>query len=153
MSERSERDEIDGVRQLEAGKEAADVLEAAKSSSLIISSNSCSLAFWDDKLGYQKQMYIASLRSLSPQGGLVSLLDLTILRIYPIGYAAWSQDIQEFKPWNEAEEREAQALWDVRGHILTNRLANERSLLRKSELWHMKRLWQTAKAEFKSHMS
>ena len=100
--------------QLDVTREASDVLEAANSSVLTISSNSSSLTDWDAKLGFQKQIYVASLRSLSPEGGVATLLDLTIVRIYPIGYSEAGKDPREIPPWDEKEEVQRQVDYEVR---------------------------------------
>jgi hypothetical protein len=54
--------------------------------SLALSGNSTSLACWDTKFGFSPRPFIASLKSLSPDGGKVPLMDIKIVKCFPIAY-------------------------------------------------------------------
>lgn len=49
--------------------------------SLQLSGNSSNPAPWHTKLGFMKQPPIATLDSLTPDGGLVTLMDLTVIKV------------------------------------------------------------------------
>ncbi|SPO26675.1 related to Brh2 - Rad51-associated protein Brh2 [Ustilago trichophora] len=71
---------------LDTQGDGIEVLTAYHLSSLVLASNSVSLAPWDAKLGFAPSPFFASLRSLTPDGGVVSLMDVIITRVYPIAY-------------------------------------------------------------------
>lgn len=90
------------------------MLEAQSNSSLVISANSTRRAAWDARLGFQApKIYMTSLRSLSPLGGAAPLIDVVILKLYPIGFMESGEEGWEKGPWNLAEEEEKQRLWHV----------------------------------------
>lgn len=47
----------------------------------MFSGNSSHLAPWHAKLGFQPHPPVATLNSLTPDGGLVQLLDLTVIKV------------------------------------------------------------------------
>ncbi|TKY84780.1 hypothetical protein EX895_005860 [Sporisorium graminicola] len=96
---------------LDTKGEGKDVLSAYHMSNLALAANSVSLARWDAKLGFASRPFCASARSLSPEGGLVSLMDVVIDKVFPRAYV----DVDRSAPsagaprgeQEEAEEREA----------------------------------------------
>lgn len=62
-------------------KEGCEILEAYGSIALKLHGNSCHLAPWHAKLGFQKDPFISTLRSLTPDGGCVAVLDLVITKV------------------------------------------------------------------------
>ncbi|TIA86186.1 hypothetical protein E3P99_03756 [Wallemia hederae] len=90
---------------LNSGYDGTDVLDAVGTSNLSISGNSSSLARWDEKLGFQPPLtgFISSLRSLSPDGGIISLLDVVITSVFPLAYMDVEQNFGE-NAWSETEE-------------------------------------------------
>lgn len=59
----------------------------------MISSNSCQIARWDAKLGYQKQrLRFRSLGTLHEYGGAVTALDIIVCRKYPMMYRELFKD-------------------------------------------------------------
>ncbi|KAG8969730.1 hypothetical protein FRC03_001075 [Tulasnella sp. 419] len=98
---------ISGAR-LEGAKDGMEPLKAYDRLHLAITGNSTSLARWDTKLGFQPRPFIATLRSLSADGGPVMLMDIVVTKVFPVGYVDMNGDRT---PKCEAEEREAAALW------------------------------------------
>ncbi|KAG8936214.1 hypothetical protein FRC02_003914 [Tulasnella sp. 418] len=98
---------ISGAR-LEGAKDGMEPLKAYDRLHLALTGNSTSLARWDTKLGFQPRPFIATLRSLSPDGGPVMLMDIVVTKVFPVGYVDMNGDRT---PKCEAEEREAAALW------------------------------------------
>ena len=97
--------------------EGAEPLEAYESSTLVISGNSTSRAYWHAKLGFQRLTdgpYICSFRSLLPDGGLVPFVNVVVTKIYAIGFKGEYVEGQAQDLWNEQEERERQKNWEVR---------------------------------------
>jgi len=58
-----------------------EVLEAYNSTKLVISGNSSQLAPWHAKLGFQMGVSIATLNSLTPDGGVIAVMDLVVLKV------------------------------------------------------------------------
>ncbi|SGZ16932.1 BQ5605_C020g09080 [Microbotryum silenes-dioicae] len=102
---------VSGAR-LENSFEGIDVLEALYTTSLAITGNSTSLAQWDARLGFTGHAFTATLRSLSPAGGVVPLLDVIVERVFPRGYIDAGKG-SGGEPWNEVEERRRQEEWLV----------------------------------------
>ncbi|KAI7881973.1 hypothetical protein K492DRAFT_62142 [Lichtheimia hyalospora FSU 10163] len=66
---------------------------SSASTTLSISSNSCQIAPWDAKLGYQKQrIQLRSLRTLHEYGGAVTAIDIVVCRKYPMMYREMLSD-------------------------------------------------------------
>ncbi|WVW86946.1 hypothetical protein I302_109002 [Kwoniella bestiolae CBS 10118] len=107
---------ISGAK-LESGNDGQDVLEAINNSHLIISGNSSSLAKWHVRLGKQPQPFIASLSSLSVDGGVITLMDVVLEKIFPIAFTNKNE-----APWGEEEEQARQQEW-------MNRYEGERTRL------------------------
>ncbi|QRV80418.1 DNA recombinational repair protein BRCA2 [Ceratobasidium sp. AG-Ba] len=104
---------VAGAR-LEGGNEGKEVLKAYYSSALKIGGNSTSLAPWDARLGFQPRPFIASLRSLTPDGGSIALLDVQVMKIFPIGFVETDQTGRSSRPFDQSAEDEAQRAWEER---------------------------------------
>ncbi|XAO26180.1 hypothetical protein I312_105014 [Cryptococcus bacillisporus CA1280] len=91
-------------------REEADVFEAHKSCRLVLSGNSTSLARWHARLGMQSQPYVSGLSSLSVDGGIITLMDIVIERLFPIAFTNGDRNIRE-SPWDEEEEKRRQDKW------------------------------------------
>lgn len=95
---------------LDAHGEGKEVLSAYRMSNLVLTANSVSLAPWDAKLGFASTPFCASLRSLTPEGGLISLMDVVITKVYPLAYV----DVDKSNagaPRGEQEEAEQREAW------------------------------------------
>ncbi|CAG8538001.1 11853_t:CDS:10 [Ambispora gerdemannii] len=95
--------EICGAK-LKGGEDAKPALEVDDSTHLILSANSTRLATWDAKLGYSNKKPRMSLRSLSPDGGFIPVLDVIILRKYPMLFRETFKDNKPAIIRSEAEE-------------------------------------------------
>jgi breast cancer 2 susceptibility protein len=62
-------------------KDASEVLEAYNSTNLVLSGNSSHLVPWHDKLGFQISPWVATMHSLTADGGMVAAMDLVILKV------------------------------------------------------------------------
>ncbi|ODN98121.1 hypothetical protein I350_07763 [Cryptococcus amylolentus CBS 6273] len=98
---------------LESGSDGAEVLDAYKSSRLIVSGNSTSLARWDTRLGMQPHPFMASLSSLTVDGGVVTLMDIVVEKVFPMAFTSGDRTSRE-PPWDEEEEQCRQEQWKVR---------------------------------------
>ncbi|THH18249.1 hypothetical protein EW146_g2694 [Bondarzewia mesenterica] len=104
---------------LSTGKsEPCEVLDAYNSCHLILSGNSSHLAPWHAKLGFQPSPPVATLNSLTPDGGAVQLMDLTVVKTYPIAFIEFYVDEDGRKrrkgPRKEKEEAQIQDQWQKR---------------------------------------
>ncbi|KAG8900895.1 hypothetical protein FRB99_005684 [Tulasnella sp. 403] len=95
-------------------KEGAEPLPAYDISHLELHGNSTSLAPWDAKLGFKRSPYIATLRSLTPDGGSVMLMDILVIKLYPVGYIETNEKGERSAPRCEKEEREEMEAWKAR---------------------------------------
>ncbi|KAI0094432.1 hypothetical protein BDY19DRAFT_901619 [Irpex rosettiformis] len=106
---------IAGARLSAGRKDAAEILEAGDSLSLRICGNSSHFAPWHAKLGFQRDPFVATLGSLTADGGVTSVLDVTIEKVYPVAYLEFveteSGDRKRVGPMNEKEEAAAQDKW------------------------------------------
>jgi breast cancer 2 susceptibility protein len=79
---------------------------------LNIAGNSTKLARWDARLGRQDEPFVAGLSSLSVDGGIISLMDVVIDKLFPVAYTAAEKGRGD-APWGEEEERQRQDAWSV----------------------------------------
>ncbi|THV07479.1 hypothetical protein K435DRAFT_643336 [Dendrothele bispora CBS 962.96] len=96
-------------------KDGMEILEAYTSVKLGLSGNSTRLAPWHAKLGFQSSFGMVTMRSLTPDGGLVPVMDLVVQKVYPIAYLEIIIDeegrrIQE-GPRSEADEARCVDIW------------------------------------------
>ena len=64
-------------------KEPLEILDAYGSCMLELSGNATHLAPWYTKLGFQAEPFIATLSSLSPDGGHVPFMHLVVEKVFP----------------------------------------------------------------------
>ncbi|KLO09271.1 hypothetical protein SCHPADRAFT_574338 [Schizopora paradoxa] len=115
-------------------KDAAEILDAYDSVTLVLTGNSTHLAQWHAKLGFQMSQpypFIATLHKLSADGGNVSVLDLVIEKVHPIAFLEMvpteeGESITE-GPWNEAEERQRDDAWKARRDTAESKVQEELS--------------------------
>lgn len=60
----------------------------------------------------QSQPYVSGLSSLSVDGGIITLMDIVIERLFPIAFTNGDRNIRE-SPWDEEEEKRRQDKWKV----------------------------------------
>ncbi|KAH7338915.1 BRCA2, oligonucleotide/oligosaccharide-binding, domain 1-domain-containing protein [Rhizoctonia solani] len=104
---------VTGAR-IEGGQEGKEVLNAYHSSTLKITGNSTSLARWDARLGFHRGPFVASLRSLSADGGTIALLDVIITKLFPIGFVETDEKGRSGRPFDQSAEDDAQRAWEER---------------------------------------
>ena len=110
------------------------MLEAYDSCHLVLSGNSAHLAAWHAKLGFQHSPFIATLNSLTVDGGVISVSDLVVERVrkvlvrrgfrthvhtqaHPIGFLEFIEEDgrkRQEGPRREKEEMEIHEKWQVR---------------------------------------
>ncbi|TFY61563.1 hypothetical protein EVJ58_g4449 [Rhodofomes roseus] len=111
------------------GREPAEPLEAYTQMNLQICGNSCHLAPWHAKLGFMHHPMVATLDRLTADGGLVTLLDVTVERVYPIAYTEFNTTRDGMKEClgilNEKEELEAQDRWRAQREAAAQKIRDE----------------------------
>ncbi|KAL4070686.1 BRCA2, oligonucleotide/oligosaccharide-binding, domain 1-domain-containing protein [Scleroderma citrinum] len=99
-------------------KEGSEVFEAYDSTVLMLSGNSSHMAPWHAKLGFQKEPFIATLNSLTPDGGNVVVMAVEIVKAYPVAFLEFVEDEDGQKrregPRNEKEEAKLHLQWKTR---------------------------------------
>ncbi|KAF8514762.1 hypothetical protein JB92DRAFT_2917724 [Gautieria morchelliformis] len=99
-------------------KDPMEVLDAYGSVQLILSGNSTHLAPWHAKLGFQNTPFVATLRSLTSDGGVVSLVDVIITKTFSVGFLEFittenGETIRE-GPRTEKDEAIEEDSWNER---------------------------------------
>ena len=83
----------------------------------MLSGNSCHLAPWHAKLGFQRSPFVATMHSLTPDGGLIAAMNLEIVKVYPVAYLEFKEDESGRKyregPRPEADEMVEREKWNV----------------------------------------
>ncbi|KAK7026152.1 breast cancer type 2 susceptibility [Favolaschia claudopus] len=133
-------------------KEASEVLEAYNSTNLVLSGNSSHLVPWHTKLGFHSEPWIATMHSLTGDGGVVAALDFVILKTYPIAFLEFREDENGEKqregPRNEREETETQEKWTRRREVHENTLREELSKKEMRFQGYAERMEQRAGPQF-----
>lgn len=102
---------------MEGNEGGSDVLEALDKSALVLTGNTTCLARWDARLGFQRQPFVACLSSLSPDGGVVPMLDILVMKVHALGFV--DNNVGEKvgpigDPRSEADEMKERDRWQVR---------------------------------------
>ncbi|KAF8921973.1 hypothetical protein CPB85DRAFT_1209445 [Mucidula mucida] len=96
-------------------KDPQEILEAYGSIKLVLSGNSSHLAPWHAKLGFQTDLPIATMSSLTRDGGMIAAMDLVIA--FPIAYFEFVYEGDKKVnngPLNEQEESRLCDQWQVK---------------------------------------
>ncbi|KAI0059444.1 hypothetical protein BV25DRAFT_1901580 [Artomyces pyxidatus] len=108
--------------------EPCEVLEAYESCQLTLTGNGSHLAPWHAKLGFQAHPAIATLHSLTPDGGIVNQLDLVVQKMYPIAFFEFFEKNGEKLrdgPRKEDEEMKIHDQWMRRREREESKLRSE----------------------------
>ena len=114
-------------------KDPDEVLKSFDTSFLVISGNGTQLASWDVKLGFQRLPFIATLNSLTPDGGLVVMASVEVQNVFPIQYVE-TLPSGEKEMRSEEEESAERDKWEVSffffGHaVALDRESGKRKLI------------------------
>ncbi|OCH86662.1 hypothetical protein OBBRIDRAFT_737602, partial [Obba rivulosa] len=119
--------EVAGARFVDR-KEPCEILEAYDSLILQLHGNSTKLAPWHAKLGFVRRPAISTLDSLTPDGGLVNLMDLVVVKLYDIGFVEYTERdgrmVPQF-PHDEKTETKLNDQWRTRREAEASRLHRE----------------------------
>ncbi|KAI0673760.1 hypothetical protein C8Q78DRAFT_1186090 [Trametes maxima] len=106
---------ISGAKLSGTRKEACEILDAYDNTFIELCGNATNLAPWHAKLGFVKQPFIATLDKLTPDGGMVPVMDLIITKTYPIAFLEFVKNedgsTSRIGPRDEKEENKAQDQW------------------------------------------
>jgi len=95
--------------------EPCEVLEAYDKLELTIAGNGTHLAPWHTKLGFQPYPAIATLNSISSDGGMIPCLELIVTKVYPIAFIEFHKDadgkVTREGPRREKDELAAHDAW------------------------------------------
>ena len=137
--------------QMNADGEPREALKAYDESTLVISGNSTTLARWDARLGPLLHDIpgktgrgiipsVASLRSLTPDGGLTMMIDIVVERLHPVGFIETLPDGTRLAPVNEAGNQAAEASWEVcLPHPLSGRIPHIMYSVEGLPVWRRKK--------------
>ncbi|OBZ79271.1 hypothetical protein A0H81_01562 [Grifola frondosa] len=120
---------IAGARLSSGRKGPCEILKAYDSTVLEIFGNSSHLAPWHAKLGFQKQPYVATLDSLTRDGGVVTAVELVMTKLYPLGFLEFIEDddgkITREGPRNDKDEAIAHDKWMAKREREASKLRQE----------------------------
>ncbi|KAL5536048.1 hypothetical protein ACEPAF_4152 [Sanghuangporus sanghuang] len=111
-------------------KDPCEILEAYNSCTLLLSGNGSHLAPWHAKLGFHSEPFIATLGSLTPDGGSVPSADFIIEKVHPIAFFEFlpGSKLGEKKregPRGEAEEAAIEDAWKKRREAAESKVREE----------------------------
>ncbi|KZT30791.1 hypothetical protein NEOLEDRAFT_1159892 [Neolentinus lepideus HHB14362 ss-1] len=96
-------------------KDPTEVLEAYDRCHLVLTGNSCHLVPWHAKLGFCNSPSFATLGRLTPDGGVVTIMDLTVVKTHPVAYVEFIEGpdgkTRKSVPRDEKEEMKVQDQW------------------------------------------
>ncbi|KAF8585115.1 hypothetical protein K439DRAFT_1344127 [Ramaria rubella] len=107
-----------GAKLESSKKDPMEVLDAYGSVHLVLCGNSTHLAPWHAKLGFQSVPFVATLGSLSSDGGGIPLMDLVIMQVFPVGFIEFitteSGEVIREGPRTEKDEAMEEDRWKNR---------------------------------------
>ncbi|KAG1783569.1 hypothetical protein EV702DRAFT_1054261 [Suillus placidus] len=83
---------VTGARLSAERKDGQEVLEAYDSNALVLTGNSSHMAPWHAKLGFQRSPFIATLNSLTADGGNVAVAAVEVIKIHPVAHIEFFED-------------------------------------------------------------
>lgn len=99
-----------GAKLAISGAKWAEPVKGSTEPRLELGSNRVARAHWAEPLGCRPRPYIATLRSLHPRGGVVPLVDVVVVKVFPCGFVE-SGAPSEDGPWDTVEEERRQDSW------------------------------------------
>ncbi|KAI9570309.1 hypothetical protein HD554DRAFT_2170473 [Boletus coccyginus] len=133
-------------------KEGIEILEAYNSNVLLLTGNSTHPAPWHAKLGFQRGPFVATLNSLTADGGNVAVMMLTIIKAYPVAYIEFVKDTNGLKervgPHDAKEELKLSTQWKTKWESHASKLWSEYEKRRHRLLDYAERLEQRAGSKF-----
>ncbi|KAH0838071.1 hypothetical protein J3R83DRAFT_6312 [Lanmaoa asiatica] len=134
-------------------KEGSEILEAYNSNVLLLTGNSTHMAPWHAKLGFQRGPFVATLNSLTADGGNVAVMMLTVIKAYPVAYIEFVEDgggqKQRKGPHDAKEELKLSTQWKTERESHALRLWSEYEKRRYRLLDYAERLVQRAGSKFR----
>ncbi|EHS62527.1 uncharacterized protein PGTG_20647 [Puccinia graminis f. sp. tritici CRL 75-36-700-3] len=89
---------------------------------LYLEGNATSRARWPETLGFRPRPWVASLRSLSPDGGRIPLMDIVISKVFPPMFVDQEGRMGR---WGVAEENMLQVAWEKEREKEAAKIAGE----------------------------
>ncbi|KAG9314109.1 hypothetical protein JVU11DRAFT_4892 [Chiua virens] len=133
-------------------KEGCEILEAYASNVLLLTGNSTHMAPWHAKLGFQLGPFIATLNSLTADGGNVAAMMFKVIKAHPVAYIEFTEDTDGKKqrqgPHDVKEELKLSAQRKTKRESVALRLWCEYEKRRQRLLDHAERLEQYAGSKF-----
>lgn len=103
---------------LSSDVEGGDPLRSFDRVRLIIGGNTSKLAAWNAKLGFTRDSFIGTIRSLSAEGGIVPLMDIVVEKMFPVAFTGddccpgyQNTTAGYIAEWNQEEEEERKKVW------------------------------------------
>ncbi|KAF8445645.1 hypothetical protein L210DRAFT_3757880 [Boletus edulis BED1] len=135
-------------------KEGSEILEAYNSNVLLLTGNSTHMAPWHTKLGFQRGPFIATLNSLTADGGNVAVMMLRVIKAYPVAYMEFVEDDdgqkQRVGPHDAKEELKLSTQWKTKRELHASSVWSEYEKRRDRLLDFAERLEQRAGPKFRS---
>ncbi|OJA19125.1 hypothetical protein AZE42_02150 [Rhizopogon vesiculosus] len=116
---------VTGAKLSAERKDGQEVLEAYESNVLMLTGNSSHMAPWHAKLGFQRSPFIATLNSLTPDGGNVAVVAVEVIKFHPIAYVEFIEDENGKRtegPRSAKEENGLSGRWKRKREVAASKL-------------------------------
>ncbi|KAF8560092.1 hypothetical protein OG21DRAFT_24217 [Imleria badia] len=144
---------IAGAKLSAERKEGSEILEAYNSNVLMLTGNSTHMAPWHAKLGFHRGPFVATLNSLTADGGNVAVMVLTVMKAYPVAYIEFVEDTdgrkQRVGPHDVKEELKLSTQWKTKRESHASKVWVEYEKRRYRMLDYAERLEQRAGSKFR----
>lgn len=120
---------VAGARLASERKDPMEILDAYNSIRLVISGNSSHLASWHTKLGFQTGPCISTLNHLNGDGGLVAVMAVVVIKVYPLAFIEFIEEEDGSKrregPRSQNDEAQVNDKWKARREVEVSKLRAE----------------------------
>ncbi|KAF8846093.1 hypothetical protein BDN67DRAFT_891569, partial [Paxillus ammoniavirescens] len=120
---------VAGAKLFSERKEGSEILEAYDSNVLLLTGNSSHMAPWHGKLGFQRGPFVATLNSLTADGGVVAVMMFEVIKALPVAYIEFFEEANGRKgrqgPYDAKEESKLSTQWKAKRESHASELWSE----------------------------
>ncbi|KAF9225497.1 hypothetical protein BS17DRAFT_778669 [Gyrodon lividus] len=143
---------VTGAKLLSERKEGSEILEGYDSNVLLLSGNSSHMAPWHGKLGFQRGPFVATLNSLTADGGNIAVMMFEVIKAFPVAYIEFVEDGNGHKgrqgPYDAKEESKLSMQWKAKRDSHASKLWSEYEKRQSLMVDYAERLEQRAGSKF-----
>ncbi|KIK90938.1 hypothetical protein PAXRUDRAFT_831248 [Paxillus rubicundulus Ve08.2h10] len=143
---------VAGTKLFSERKEGSEILEAYDSNVLLLTGNSSHMAPWHGKLGFQRGPFIATLNSLTADGGTVAVMMFEVIKAFPVAYIELTKEANGPRgrqgPHDAKEESKLSTQWKAKRESHASKLWSEYEKRQSMMADYAERLQQRAGSKF-----